>query len=67
VEHHEAALDLHERMRAIGWAARSRYDLARALIDRGDEARAGDLLEEAAQAAEGLGMATLMGEIRELA
>ena len=34
VQHHERALDVHERMRARGWAARSRYDLTRALLAR---------------------------------
>ena len=37
VGHQEAALVVHERMRAAGWAARSRSDLARALRARGRE------------------------------
>ena len=34
VAHHEAALAIHERMRARPWVARSRYDLAGALVAR---------------------------------
>jgi DNA-binding SARP family transcriptional activator len=67
VAHHEAALDVHERMRARGWAARSRYDLARALLARdepGDAARAAELLAAAIDAAEELGMPKLLDEAR---
>ena len=65
VEHHEAALEVHERMRARGWAARSRYDLARALLARaaeGDVARAAGLIGEAFSAAHNLGMPKLLEE-----
>jgi hypothetical protein len=65
VAHHEAALEVHERMRARGWAARSRYDLARALLARGedgDAARAAELLDAAIDAAKELGMPKLLEE-----
>jgi tetratricopeptide (TPR) repeat protein len=66
VSHHEAALAVHERMRARGWIARSRYDLARALIARGAEGdvdRASRLVEEAITTAHELGMPKLLEEL----
>jgi tetratricopeptide (TPR) repeat protein len=66
VAHHEAGLDVHERLRARGWVARSQYDLARALWARGgtdDTRRAGRLLAEARAAAEVLTMPVLLDEI----
>ena len=36
VELHESALGQHQSMRAPGWEARSRYDLAGALLARGE-------------------------------
>ena len=67
VSHHEAALEVHERMRARGWAARSRYDLARALVARGefgDMPRAARLLDEAVGSARELGMPRLLEEVQ---
>jgi tetratricopeptide (TPR) repeat protein len=66
VRHHEAALAIHDRMRARGWAARSRYDLARALLARGqpgDAEGAAALVGEARRAAGQLGMPKLLEEI----
>jgi tetratricopeptide (TPR) repeat protein len=66
VEHHESALDLHERMRAGGWSARSRYDLARSLVERGhegDKERATRLRAAALTRAEQLGMPRLLQEL----
>jgi len=62
VRHHEAALEAHEHLRAPGWVARSRYDLARALLRRGhhdDAERARSLLARANGAADQLGMPRL--------
>ncbi len=67
VGHQEDALAVHRRMRAPGWEARSRYDLARALLCRrraGDVAYAIDLLESAGRAAADLGMPKLIEEVR---
>ncbi len=69
VHHHGEALAIHERMRANGWAARSRYDLARALLardDLGDAERAAALADEARRAADELGMPKLLQEIAAL-
>jgi tetratricopeptide (TPR) repeat protein len=66
VGHHERALDVHEKMRARGWAARSRYDLARALLARravGDVERAVGLIESATDVARDLGMSRLLEEM----
>jgi class 3 adenylate cyclase/tetratricopeptide (TPR) repeat protein len=66
VQHHEAALTVHANMRARGWEARSRYDLARALLARGgahDARRAAALLDEAHAAATELGMPKLLEEL----
>ncbi len=66
VRHHEVGLDVHERLRAHGWAARSRFDLARTLTRRdrsGDSARAARLLLDADEAAARLGMSRLREEI----
>jgi class 3 adenylate cyclase/tetratricopeptide (TPR) repeat protein len=63
VEYQEQALGEHQRMRAPGWAARSRYDLARALHSRGgpgDAARAASLLTESTEQATRLGMSSLL-------
>ena len=65
VRHHEAALEAHEHLRAPGWVARSRYDLARALLRRGhpdDADRARSLLAQAIRAADELGMPRLRRE-----
>ena len=53
-------------MRARGWAARTRYDLARALLARGqagDSERAARLIGDAMQAASALGMLKLHEEL----
>jgi DNA-binding SARP family transcriptional activator len=66
VQHHRAALRLHQRMRAAGWTARSRYDLARALQARGrpgDDELAADHLDQARTAADQLGMVALRAEL----
>ena len=66
VEHHRRALDIHQRMRAGGWAARSRCDLARALVARdqlGDAEQARELVHAARQSAAALGMTALLGEL----
>ncbi len=63
VEDHEAALAQHQQMRAPGWEARSRYDLALALLGRGetgDVERAGTLLNEVVQRTNELGMTRLL-------
>jgi tetratricopeptide (TPR) repeat protein len=66
VHHHQRALGLHERMRAKGWAARSHYDLARALVARGepgDVERAARLIDETIGSAHELGMPKLLEEL----
>ncbi len=63
VGHHESAIAEHDAMRAPGWAARSRYDLALALVTRGepgDAERAASLLTQAVEAANSLGMTRLV-------
>jgi hypothetical protein len=63
VEHHERALALHERMRARGWAGRSRHELSQALLLRclpGDGTRAETLATEARATATLLGMPKLL-------
>jgi class 3 adenylate cyclase len=65
VARHESAVAAHEAMRSPPWAARSRYDLARALIGRGesgDVERASRLLNEAVETATELGMTRLLEE-----
>ena len=66
VEHLQAALTIHGRMRAKGWEARTRYDIARTLLvrgDPGDDERAAALVDEARLAAGQLGMPRLLEEI----
>ncbi len=63
VGHHETAVAEHEAMRAPGWTARSRYDLALTLVARGetgDAERAATLLTEAVETANSLGMTRLL-------
>ncbi len=63
IAHHETALAEHQQMRAPGWEARSRYDLALALLARGevgDTERAGVLLNEVVDRANALGMTRLL-------
>ena len=64
--HHEAALAMHERMRAAPWVARTRFDLAGALVARGaefDRERALGLLNDALDAANSIGMTKLVEEV----
>jgi class 3 adenylate cyclase/thioredoxin-like negative regulator of GroEL len=61
----EEALAIHERMEARPWSARTRYDLARALLARnrhGDRDQAVRLLNEAISTANDLGMKRLLEE-----
>jgi class 3 adenylate cyclase len=63
VAHHEGALASHEAMRAPGWVARTRYDLAGALLardDPDDRERAAGLLNQAVETANELGMTRLL-------
>ena len=65
VAHLEAALAIHERMRARPWTARTQYDLGRALLARGepgDSERAVTLLNAALDTATAIGMARLVDE-----
>ncbi|HEX2303045.1 MAG TPA: BTAD domain-containing putative transcriptional regulator [Gaiella sp.] len=66
VEHLEAAIDLNERTGSGPWAAYARVDLAELLLERGDDARARDLLEEARVTTEMLGMTALGKRIARL-
>jgi class 3 adenylate cyclase len=62
---HQAAIALHEKLRAPVWVARSKFDLARALVarcDRGDIDRAIALLNEAMAAATSFGATRLLDE-----
>jgi class 3 adenylate cyclase/tRNA A-37 threonylcarbamoyl transferase component Bud32 len=66
IEHLERALVTHDAFGARPWAARTRYDLARALLARGregDQSRAFDLLNRALDAAHEIGMPVLVDEI----
>jgi len=66
VVHHEAAVVAHETFGARPWAARSRFDLARALLARdadGDRSRALGLLNDALDAAHDIGMPGLVEEV----
>jgi class 3 adenylate cyclase len=66
VAHHEAALGIHERMRAAPWVARSQFDLGNALIARGgqfDRERALGLLNDALDSATAIGMTRLVEEV----
>jgi class 3 adenylate cyclase len=65
----EKALDMHRRMHATPWTARTRYDLARMLLRRGfmgDLERADQLLGGALEIARDTGMTTLVGQIQGL-
>ncbi len=61
VEQHEDALAVHERLRAPVWAARSAFDLARALVQLG---RDGDLGRAVANVNRAIEVATLHGAQR---
>ena len=65
IRHHEDALLTNTRAQAPPWIARSRLDLARALLARGgpgDEQRAVDLLGDAEPLARGLGMRSVAAQ-----
>jgi DNA-binding SARP family transcriptional activator len=61
--HFEAALELNERMGARPWAAYTRYDYARTLLEAGEPERAEALLRETLGAAQELGMARLAADV----
>jgi class 3 adenylate cyclase len=66
IAHHEAAIRFHERLGANPWLARSRYDLAGALLARdapGDRERALGLLNDALDAANTIGQTKLVQEV----
>jgi class 3 adenylate cyclase len=66
VAHHEAAMVVHERMRATPWVARSQFDLACALLARDaplDRERALGLLNDALDVATAIGMTRLIEEV----
>ena len=65
VRHHEDALKTNTRAQAPPWIARSRHELARALLARcntEDEQRAIDLLRRAEHEARTLGMRSLKAQ-----
>ena len=67
--HFDKALEMHRRMHATPWTARTRYDLARMLLRRdgfGDLERADELLAGALEIARDIGMTTLIGQIQGL-
>jgi tetratricopeptide (TPR) repeat protein len=58
-QHFEDALNMHSRMRARPWVARTQHDYAKMLLARGapgDRERALDLLQQALDAAQEMGM-----------
>ena len=64
--HHNSALTMHERMRAVPWVARTRYDLAGALLARDDPAdrdQALGLLNDSLDTASSTGMTKLVEEV----
>jgi class 3 adenylate cyclase len=66
VEHHDAALEIHQRMGACPWVARSQYDLACALLARSranDRERAIVLLNTALDTATSIGQTKLVNEV----
>jgi class 3 adenylate cyclase len=66
VAHHEAALGIHERMRAWPWVARSQYDLASAALAGGapnDGERSLGLLNDALNTATSIGQTKLVQEV----
>jgi hypothetical protein len=65
-QHFEYALALHERMRAVPWVARTRYEYAAMLVARstsGDFERARTLLDAARPIAVALGMNVLIAKM----
>jgi hypothetical protein len=68
--HFTHALVLSHRLASLPWAARTRLDFARSLLQRGrpeDRARAQQLLPDASAAASALGMTRVAAEARALA
>jgi class 3 adenylate cyclase len=66
IVHLEAAVAAHDAFGACPWAARTRYDLARALLARNnddDRARALGLLNDALDDAQEIGMPVLVDEV----
>ena len=66
IAHHETALAMHQHMRAVPWVARTQYDLAEALVARGNEfdrERALGLLNDALDAANPIGMTKLVEDV----
>jgi tetratricopeptide (TPR) repeat protein len=69
VGHYRSAIAIHDQMRAAGWAARTRYDLARALLVRPSRTATEvgrELLEQASRSAIQLGMTRLIAELSDL-
>jgi tetratricopeptide (TPR) repeat protein len=64
--HYEAALEMNERIASRPWVAYTRYDYGRLLIARGDDARAGELLDAAHRTAEDLEMPRLRARLQAL-
>lgn len=67
--HFAEALALSERMRALPWRAETLFHWSRSLVrrgERGDNERAGQLLQQAESAANAVGMPLLLDWIREL-
>lgn len=60
----EQGLTINERLIGRPWTARTQYELARLLMQRGDDQRARDLLEACADTADGLGMTWLAADAR---
>jgi tetratricopeptide (TPR) repeat protein len=70
VEHFEAALEMNAAMRARAWTARTRFDLADALLDAPDPPaadlrRAEQTLDAALDEAHALGMSRLVADVKD--
>jgi DNA-binding CsgD family transcriptional regulator/tetratricopeptide (TPR) repeat protein len=64
LRHLEAALALNERLGAATWLAHTRFELARVLLERGDDERARALFDAAEAEGRRLGMVALCERIR---
>jgi tetratricopeptide (TPR) repeat protein len=64
--HYEAALETNGRIASRPWVAYTRYDYGRLLLARGDDARAGELLDAARRTAEDLDMPRLRARLQVL-